>query len=83
MVPGLFQGNNKLVVGKRLGEIAEGPGLHRPHRLVDLRKRCNDDDRQIRLPPFDLLQELHTVHAGHLHIGDDDIEIDFIDNRQS
>ena len=62
-----------LVRLERLREEVVGARLHRLERRVVRAVRAHHDDGQLRLEPLDLAEQREPVHAGHPHVGEDEV----------
>ena len=56
---------------ERLGQIIGGSLAHRLHGQVDLAIGGHQQHRQLRPARFQIAQQAMTIHARHLHIGQD------------
>jgi len=83
MLDRLVNRDNQFVVGKGLGQIIKGAGLHGGYRLINLGKGGNHDHRQITIYFLDGLEELQAIHTRHLHVGDHQVEIHIFHQGQS
>ena len=79
---GPADGQEHLVVLKGLTQVVEGTLLHRLHGLVHRAEGGHHNHRQIRLMLFDGGQELHSVQARHLHVGDDQVGLVLVQDPQ-
>ncbi len=55
------------------GDVVQCPGLHRIHGRLDRPIGRDDDDVDLRIDPFDRLEDLHSVHPRHLVIEEDQV----------
>ena len=66
----------KLFTAKGLVKIVRGSVLQKSGGQAFRRRRGDADDRHV-IPGMDLaddLRQLHTVHAGHFKVGDDEVD---------
>ena len=75
---GVLDGQQQLVVGKRLGDVVEGPVAHGFDGAFDGPEGRHDQHRDVGPVLLDPLQHLAPGDAGHLHVGDDDIDLGFL-----
>jgi hypothetical protein len=66
-------GNRHRLVPDGLVDEVRGPELQRFDCAVDIPMTGDDDDLAVRVPGFDVFQDLDAVHAGHFDVRDHDI----------
>ncbi len=66
----LEHGDLQFFAVERLGEVVEGPELHRLHRGIYGAEGGEHDDDRRRRPLLDRREHLETGHARHLQVGD-------------
>jgi len=76
---GLVHGEHELVVGEGLGDVVQRPELHGLHRALDAAEGGHDDDRDVGIVLFDVLQHLLAGHLGHLHVRDDHVHLGLVE----
>ena len=70
-----FNINDEAFVVERFQNIAVGTFLHCLHSFIDCTMGSHHNHRQIRILCFDVFEQLDAVHAGHLHVGENQIQI--------
>ena len=79
---GVMDGEQKLVIGKRLGDIIESPVLHGLHSTFNGAESSHDQDGSIRpllLYPF---QHIKACNARHLHVRNDNVHLALLKESQ-
>ena len=67
---------------ERLGDEVVGAGADRRDRGLDAAERGDHDDRHVGPVGGDALAQLEAVHAAHVEVGDDDVEVLVLEQRQ-
>ncbi len=75
MLQGLGDGHQDLFILKGLEDVIEGALFHGRDRLFHGAERGHDNYRQVRVEALQLVQKLDAGHLGHLHIGEDEVQI--------
>ena len=63
----------ELVEVDRLEQVLEGAPLHRLDGRLGRGERGDDDDRQPRVDPADLVEGVQARHVGQAHVEDHDV----------
>jgi hypothetical protein len=61
---------HRLVHVERLGQVLEGAAAVGGDRALEIGVRGHDDDRDLRRPGADGLEQLQAADAGHADVGD-------------
>ena len=64
---------DRLVDIERFGQVLEGPALVSRDGVLEVRVRRDHDDRQLRAGVAQALEQRDAAHAGHAHVGDQDV----------
>ena len=73
---------HELVEVDGLGDIVDGPCLHGLHGRLDRPVGGHHDDVDLGVELLHLLEDLETVHAGHLVVHEEQVEIGRTDFRE-
>ena len=72
---GLGDGHQDLFVFEGLEDVIEGPFFHGRDRFFHGAEGGHDDHRQVRVEAVQFVQELDAAHLGHLHVGEDEVQV--------
>ena len=75
VLQGLGDGHQDFFILEGLEDVIEGAFFHGRDRFFHGAERGHDDHRQIRVEALQLVQELDAAHLGHLHVGEDEVQI--------
>ena len=79
---GIVNGQEQLVVGKRLGDVVKGAVLHGFHSTFYGAEGSHDKHRDVRPFLLDPGQHLHAAHPWHLHVRDNHVHFAFLQKSQ-
>ena len=75
---GIMHGQEQLIIGKGLGQVVKGAVAHGVDGAFYAAERRHDEHRYVRPGFFDALQDFLAGELGHLHVGDDDVDLGFV-----